>query len=135
MKTSKLTKPSPCKGKIEYTIDKENTLVALKFLNPTPSEEICADCPYVILCSQLSLPKTAQKPPQLSVGTIQVYAFTGMSLGELPIIKETKNHIEVQTKKGDILKFDKVTGKQLNAKNPRFGNTLTPKGGDKVVGQ
>lgn len=50
-------------------------------------------------------------------------AFTGMWIGEFEIIKETKKTITIATKKGE-LKFDKATGIQLDANNPKFANHI-----------
>lgn len=55
--------------------------------------------------------------------TVVMKAFTGMWIGEFEIIKETKKTITVATKKGE-LKFDKVTGIQLDANNPKFANHI-----------
>lgn len=52
--------------------------------------------------------------------TVVMKAFTGMWIGEFEIIKETKKTITVATKKGE-LKFDKATGIQLDANNPKIG--------------
>lgn len=55
--------------------------------------------------------------------TVVMKAFTGMWIGEFEIIKETKKTITVATKKGE-LKFDKATGIQLDANNPKFANHI-----------
>ena len=55
--------------------------------------------------------------------TVVMKAFTGMLIGEFEIIKETKKTITVATKKGE-LKFDKTTGIQLDANNPKFANHI-----------
>ena len=55
--------------------------------------------------------------------TVVMKAFTGMWIGEFEIIKETKKTITVLTKKGE-LKFDRTTGIQLNANNPKFANHI-----------
>ena len=55
--------------------------------------------------------------------TVVMKAFTGMWIGEFEIIKETKKTITVATKKGE-LKFDKTTGIQLDANNPKFANHI-----------
>jgi hypothetical protein len=47
-----------------------------------------------------------------------------MPIGELPITAETKTTIEVQTSSGEHIKFDRKTGLQVNAKNPRFANKI-----------
>lgn len=55
--------------------------------------------------------------------TVVMKAFTGMWIGEFEVIKETKKTITVTTKKGE-LKFDKATGIQLDANNPKFANHI-----------
>ena len=55
--------------------------------------------------------------------TVVMKAFTGMWIGEFEIIKKTKKTITVLTKKGE-LKFDRTTGIQLNANNPKFANHI-----------
>lgn len=55
--------------------------------------------------------------------TVVMKAFTGMWIGEFEVIKETKKTITVATKKGE-LKFDKATGIQLDANNPKFANHI-----------
>jgi hypothetical protein len=55
---------------------------------------------------------------------VQVRAFTGMVIGTFEVVGETKDSIEVVTKKGDKLIFDKATGLQANANNPKFANRV-----------
>lgn len=55
--------------------------------------------------------------------TVVMKAFTGMWIGEFEVIKETNKTITVATKKGE-LKFDKATGIQLDANNPKFANHI-----------
>lgn len=52
-----------------------------------------------------------------------VRAFTGMLIGTFKIEKETKTTITVKTAKGK-LKFDKETGVQLDAANPKYANRI-----------
>lgn len=56
--------------------------------------------------------------------TIEVFAFTGMRLGDLEVIKETDKTIKAIRGDGRELIFDKKTGLQTNCKNPRFANRL-----------
>lgn len=51
-----------------------------------------------------------------------VKAFTGMVIGEFEIVKQTKTKIGVVTKDGNKLIFNRMTGLQTNAKNPKFAN-------------
>ena len=54
---------------------------------------------------------------------VTVRAFTGMLIGEFKIEKETAKTIIVKTHKGKM-KFDKVSGIQLDARNPKFANRI-----------
>ena len=56
--------------------------------------------------------------------TVEVRAFTGMVIGLFKVVKETKTKLGVVTAKGDKLIFDKKTGLQTNANNPRFANRI-----------
>lgn len=58
--------------------------------------------------------------------TVIMVAFTGMELGEFKIMEETESIVTVSTKKWD-LRFDKLTGIQLNPKNERFANKIVVK--------
>lgn len=67
--------------------------------------------------------KLVEKYGDKTAKTVVMKAFTGMWIGEFEIIKETKKTITVATKKGE-LKFDKTTGIQLDANNPKFANHI-----------
>lgn len=67
--------------------------------------------------------KLIEKHGDKTAKTVVMKAFTGMWIGEFEIIKETKKTITVATKKGE-LKFDKATGIQLDANNPKFANHI-----------
>lgn len=54
---------------------------------------------------------------------VNVRAFTGMLIGTFKVEKETKTTITVKTSKGK-LKFDKETGVQLDAANPKYANRI-----------
>ena len=54
---------------------------------------------------------------------VNVRAFTGMLIGTFKVEKETKTTITVKTAKGK-LKFDKETGVQLYAANPKYANRI-----------
>lgn len=77
-------------------------------------------------------PKTKPKQslkPRREVGEIGedeviVRAFTGMLIGVFKIHKQTKTTLTVKKADGSELKFDKKTGKQIGAKNPRFANAI-----------
>lgn len=53
-----------------------------------------------------------------------VYAFTGMRIGELEVVAETEETIEILSKSSQALLFDRKTGLQINCKNPRFANRI-----------
>lgn len=55
--------------------------------------------------------------------TVTVRAFTGMLIGKFKVEKETSKTIIVKTHKGKM-KFDKTSGMQLDAKNPKFANRI-----------
>lgn len=67
--------------------------------------------------------KLVEKYGDKTAKTVVMKAFTGMWIGEFEVIKETKKTITVATKKGE-LKFDKTTGIQLDANNPKFANHI-----------
>jgi hypothetical protein len=54
---------------------------------------------------------------------VTIKAFTGMEIGTFNIESKTSKAITVITKKGEMI-FDATTGKQTNAKNPRFANYI-----------
>lgn len=54
---------------------------------------------------------------------IAVFAFTGMDLGNFPIVSKTAKITVVLTKKGE-LSFDTKTGAQLDAAKPKFANRI-----------
>ncbi len=53
---------------------------------------------------------------------ILLKTFTGMVIGEYEVVKQTKTKIGIVAKSGDKLIFDRMTGIQTNAKNPKFAN-------------
>lgn len=55
--------------------------------------------------------------------TVNVRAFTGMLIGTFEVVKETSKTILVKTHKGKM-KFDKASGLQLDARNPKFANRI-----------
>lgn len=55
--------------------------------------------------------------------TVKVLAFTGMLIGTFEVKKETETYLAVKAAKG-WLKFDKTTGVQLNAANPKYANRI-----------
>lgn len=83
-------------------------------------------------CTKVSEKKTKKgtkreyKDTPESVGEDEVVmrAFTGMLIGVFKVVKKTKTYIAVETAKGQPLKFDKKTGIQMDAKNPKFANRI-----------
>ena len=83
-------------------------------------------------CTKIPEKKTKQgtkreyKDTPDSVGEDEVVmrAFTGMLIGVFKIVKKTKTYISVETARGQSLKFDKKTGIQMDAKNPKFANRI-----------
>lgn len=68
--------------------------------------------------------KYTDDPGEVAEDEVVVRAFTGMLIGVFKIAKQTKTYIMVKAVNGSELKFDKKTGLQLNAKNPRFANRI-----------
>ena len=59
--------------------------------------------------------------------TVHMYAFTGMYLGEFEITASDKKTISIVQKNGRTTKFDRETGKQVDAKTPRCASRVTEK--------
>lgn len=57
--------------------------------------------------------------------TVHMYAFTGMHLGEFTITGADKTTVSITQKNGRVTKFDRETGKQLDAKTPRCASRIT----------
>lgn len=85
------------------------------------------------------VPESCKKVPEKRKGTSRKYnddpgevaedevvmrAFTGMLIGVFKIAKQTKTHIMVETANGATLKFNKKTGIQADAQNPKFANRI-----------
>lgn len=68
--------------------------------------------------------KYTDDPGEVAEGEVVMRAFTGMLIGVFKIQKETKTYIMVKAANGKEMKFDKKTGLELNAKNPRFANRI-----------
>ena len=83
-------------------------------------------------CTKIPEKKTKQgtkreykdTPDFVGEDEVVMRAFTGMLIGVFKIAKQTKTYIMVKAVNGSELKFDKKTGLQLNAKNPRFANRI-----------
>jgi hypothetical protein len=110
------TEATPCNGNVALTIDQNKVTCAFASLT---QGAICSSCPWSKLCALIQ-----NTPAQQQGKVVMVKAFTGMPIGEFPITHETKTSIEVTTNKGDILKFDRKSGAQMNAKNPKYANRI-----------
>lgn len=83
-------------------------------------------------CTKIPEKKTKQgtkreyndDPGEVAEDEVVMRAFTGMLIGVFKIVKQTKTYVAVKTAKGDLMKFDKKTGLEMNAKNPRFANRI-----------
>lgn len=107
---------TPCNGAVNYTINPKAQTVTCRFAALTQGA-ICSTCPWTSLCSQLFTPEEDKR-------RMLVFAFSGMPIGELEVIAETNTQIQLVTTKGLVLKFDRKTGLQLNAKNPKYANRV-----------
>ena len=67
-------------------------------------------------------PKKTKKPTKSTTAKVELLAFTGMKISEFSAELKDGEYIVI-TAKGAELHFD-TNGKQLNAKNPKFGNTI-----------
>ena len=94
---------------------------------------------YLFESNGYEVPEELKKAPEKKQGSNREYkdtpdhvgedevvmrAFTGMLIGVFQILKKTKTHIIIETANGDLLKFNKNTGVQENAKNPKFANRI-----------
>lgn len=68
--------------------------------------------------------KYTDDPGEVGEDEVVMRAFTGMLIGVFKIAKQTKTYIAVETADGKTLKFDKKTGIQMDAKNPKFANRI-----------
>lgn len=86
-----------------------------------PADEI--DSIFEDILSEEPTPKITKEQKVLMV---TLKAFTGMNLGQYPVLpshSDTTDVITIQTQKG-ILKFNAKTKLQLKAKNPKFANRI-----------
>lgn len=119
-----------CGGELTLTVYKATNSITGKFTNIKVSGT-CAVCPLRDVCAiqfNNGTPKSRKAPEAVKdiiEPKVMVYAFTGMPIGELSVIADGTDVIEVETKGGNKLVFDKATGIQTNCKNPAFANRLT----------
>lgn len=57
--------------------------------------------------------------------TVHMYAFTGMYLGEFTVEAADKDSVTITQKNGRVTKFDRKTGKQIDAKTPRCASHVS----------
>lgn len=100
-----------------YNLDRPVYLEGISSDFPPQKAKICKKCMTHIKdkAAQAAIPKRT---------SVTVYAFTGMKIGDLAIKTEHPDKLEVLTKQGAILVFDKRSGKQLNAKNEKYANYI-----------
>lgn len=57
---------------------------------------------------------------------VTLLGFTGMNLGNFPVVKATKTELTIETKSGGLLTFSRKTGKQLGLpeERERYANRL-----------
>jgi hypothetical protein len=108
-----------CGGDLHISVSKSTSSISGKFVN-VEAGKYCNKCPYLIFCSAVKLNEEVKE----KMKKVVLYAFTGLKLAELVVDKETKTEIHVTTSTGNKLVFDKVTGLQKNAKNPKFANRI-----------
>lgn len=56
---------------------------------------------------------------------VHLYAFTGMYLGEYEITASDKKTVSITKANGDVVSYDRKTGKQLDAANERYANSIS----------
>lgn len=107
---------TPCGGNLQSLIDVTKMSASVKF-NDIKECDLCLTCPFRNIC-----------PVELTNNFkyIAVTAFTGMSIGAFPIVRETKVFVEIETKSGQVLRFDRISGVQTNCSNSRFANRVSP---------
>lgn len=117
----KTTEVTLCGGTVTHCINTGKQLsVSATFKQITPSAD-CVNCNFRTFCSELlSFNKEEKKLSEVLLKT-----FTGMEIGYYPIHVETETYYEIVPKeKEQPLQFSKVTGRQLNAPNPRYANKI-----------
>lgn len=105
-----------CGGGINSLVDRTKKSANIKFEGISECHQ-CPVCPYRLMCPVDR--KTTLK-------TIEVKAYNGLVVGMLPIVNERRTYIEVETRKGRIIRFDRTTGVQRNAIDSKFANTIDP---------
>ena len=56
---------------------------------------------------------------------VYMKGFTGMKLGEFPVIAANAKAVKIQKKDGTQMTFSKETGKQTDAKNEKYANSIS----------
>jgi hypothetical protein len=122
------SQPTLCGGSLHIKSSEAYSTVSGRFVGVKIGPE-CEKCLVRIFChSQLAgranRPRRPEGPPEEPKKTVLVLAFTGMPLGWLEVVGETASIIEVVTRTGTLLIFDKSTRIQLNCKNPKYANRI-----------
>lgn len=120
-----------CNGELQMSTSKQFSTVNVKFIGVKHGES-CETCLFMKFChQQLDIKTDAQEtpptPPRPKGPSVIVLAFTGMPIGEFEITGEDEAIIEVTTRKGVKMVFDKANGLQLNCKTPRYANRIMQK--------
>jgi hypothetical protein len=114
-------KPAPAAMRF---VGKRFLIDTLTVLFQQDGYEVPACCTQIPEKKQGVSRKYNDDPGEIAEDEVVMRAFTGMLIGVFKIVKQTKTYIMVKTSKGKELKFDKKTGLEMNAKNPRFANRI-----------
>lgn len=114
-------KPAPAAMRF---VGKRFLIDTLTVLFQQDGYEVPACCTKVPEKKQTASRKYNDDPGEIAEDEVVMRAFTGMLIGVFKIAKQTKTYIMIKTAKGDEMKFDKKTGLEMNAKNPRFANRI-----------
>lgn len=114
---------SPAPAAMRF-VGKQFLVDALTVIFQQDGYEVPESC-YKVTKKKQGAKRTYKDTPD-SVGEDEVVmrAFTGMLIGVFKIAKQTKTHITVEAANGATLKFDRKTGAQVGAKNPKFANRI-----------
>lgn len=77
---------------------------------------------------EIQVRDAAKRAAMREAREVTVLAFTGMPIGTFAVSSETTKTVTISTAKGAELIFDKATGIQTNAKNPKFANKIQKEG-------
>lgn len=105
-------------------VGKRFLIDALVIIFKQEGYEVPESCTKVPEKKQGTTRKYTDDPGEVGEDEVVMRAFTGMLIGVFKIVKQTKTYIAVETADGKTLKFDKKTGIQMDAKNPKFANRI-----------